>query len=104
MANWPTFNPNVYGESPENARRNRAIQDLYEPGSTFKLVTASAAIEEHCSIRPTIIDVSAGLIRIGTASIDDMHRLRRAVVHRRASSSRATSARSRSARGSAPSG
>ena len=43
MASWPTFNPNDYSDAPENARRNRAVQDLYEPGSTFKLVTASAA-------------------------------------------------------------
>ena len=46
MANWPTFNPNAYNGSTEEARRNRAVQDLYEPGSTFKIVTASAAIEE----------------------------------------------------------
>ena len=46
MASWPTFNPNDYSDAPEAARRNRAVQDLYEPGSTFKLVTASAAIQE----------------------------------------------------------
>ena len=74
MANWPTFNPNVYGEFPESARRNRAIQDLYEPGSTFKLVTASAAIEERLFNPTEIIDVSAGLIRIGHRVVDDMHR------------------------------
>jgi cell division protein FtsI (penicillin-binding protein 3) len=74
MASFPTFNPNDYGAAPESARRNRAVQDLYEPGSTFKLVTASAAIEEGV-IRPgDVIDVSAGLIRFGSRVIDDMHR------------------------------
>ena len=74
MANWPTFNPNTYRDFPETARRNRAIQDLYEPGSTFKIVTASAAIEEHLFNTQEIIDVSAGLIRIGHRVVDDMHR------------------------------
>jgi cell division protein FtsI (penicillin-binding protein 3) len=74
MANWPTFNPNIYRESPESSRRNRAIQDLYEPGSTFKLVTASAAIEERLFNTSEMIDVSAGMIRIGHRVIDDMHR------------------------------
>jgi cell division protein FtsI (penicillin-binding protein 3) len=74
MANWPTFNPNDYGDSPENARRNRAVQDLYEPGSTFKLVTASAAIETKVVTPHEIIDVSAGQIRFGNRVIDDMHR------------------------------
>lgn len=74
MANWPTFNPNAYGDAPESARRNRAIQDLYEPGSTFKLVTASAAIEERLFNTAEIIDVSAGLIRFGSRVVDDMHR------------------------------
>jgi cell division protein FtsI (penicillin-binding protein 3) len=74
MASWPTFNPNDYTAAPEAARRNRAVQDLYEPGSTFKLVTASAAIEEGV-IRPDdVIDVSAGMIRFGNRVIDDMHR------------------------------
>ena len=74
MASWPTFNPNDYNDAPENARRNRAVQDLYEPGSTFKLVTASAAIEEKVVMPGDIIDVSAGHIRFGNRVIDDMHR------------------------------
>ena len=74
MASWPTFNPNQYAGTNDSARRNRAVQDLYEPGSTFKLVTASAAIEEKVVTPGEIIDVSAGLIRFGSRVIDDMHR------------------------------
>jgi cell division protein FtsI (penicillin-binding protein 3) len=74
MASWPTFNPNDYSAAPEAARRNRAVQDLYEPGSTFKLVTASAAIEEGVITPSDIVDVSAGNIRFGSRVIDDMHR------------------------------
>jgi cell division protein FtsI (penicillin-binding protein 3) len=74
MASWPTFNPNDYSASPESARRNRAVQDLYEPGSTFKLVTASAAIEEGVIKPSDMIDVSAGMIRFGNRVIDDMRR------------------------------
>ena len=72
MASFPTFNPNEYSASPESARRNRAVQDLYEPGSTFKLVTASAAIEERVITPHDVIDVSAGQIRFGNRVIDDM--------------------------------
>ena len=64
MANEPTFNPNVYREFDEAARRNRAVQDLYEPGSTFKVVTASAAIEEKVMPLDTLIDTNPGQIRI----------------------------------------
>src|SRR5688572_29879469 len=74
MASWPTFNPNDYGDAPEHARRNRAVQDLYEPGSTFKLVTASAAIEERVVTPNEVIDTSAGNIRFGSRVINDMHR------------------------------
>ncbi len=74
MANAPTFNPNVYARSPEQHRRNRAIQDLYEPGSTFKIVTASAALEENVMTPEDSIDTGAGVIRFGSRQIDDMHR------------------------------
>jgi len=46
MANRPTFDLNQYNASDKEHRRNRAISDLFEPGSVFKIVTASAAIEE----------------------------------------------------------
>ncbi len=75
MASWPTFNPNQYNLANEDARRNRAVQDLYEPGSTFKLVTASAAIEEGVFQPEDPIDVSAGMIKFpGRKPINDMHR------------------------------
>ena len=71
MANEPTFNPNAFGDSPEAARRNRAVQDVYEPGSTFKIVTASAAIEEHVMSTTAYIDTTPGIIRIGNRVIDE---------------------------------
>jgi len=45
LANRPTVDPRFYGKSLPDARRNRAIQDVLEPGSTFKVISASAAIE-----------------------------------------------------------
>ena len=74
MASAPTFNPNVYKQSPENNRRNRSIQDLYEPGSTFKVFTAAAALEEGLIKPDDMIDVSAGKITIGSRVIPDVHR------------------------------
>jgi cell division protein FtsI (penicillin-binding protein 3) len=74
LANYPTFNPNAFGRFDERLRRNRAIQDLYEPGSTFKIVTASAALEEHVMGPDDRIDTGAGVIRFGSRQIDDMHR------------------------------
>ncbi len=64
MANEPTFNPNAYRDAQESERRNRAVQNLYEPGSTFKIVTASAAIEEKVMPIDTLIDTNPGQIRI----------------------------------------
>jgi cell division protein FtsI (penicillin-binding protein 3) len=64
MANEPTFNPNAYREFEDADRRNRAVQDLYEPGSTFKVVTASAAIEEKVMPVDTLIDTNPGVLHI----------------------------------------
>jgi cell division protein FtsI (penicillin-binding protein 3) len=71
MANEPTFNPNAFRESEEIERRNRAVQDLYEPGSTFKVVTASAALEEKVLTPDTLIDTNPGRLKIGARLITD---------------------------------
>lgn len=71
IANEPTFNPNAYREFGDADRRNRAVQDLYEPGSTFKLVTASAAIEDKVMPLDTMIDTSPGFIHVGSGDIHD---------------------------------
>lgn len=45
LANVPDYQPNEFARAPADARRDRAVMDAYEPGSTFKLVTAAAALE-----------------------------------------------------------
>ena len=45
MATYPPFDPNDYGEEPPSSFRNRAVTDLYEPGSTMKSFTAAAVLE-----------------------------------------------------------
>jgi cell division protein FtsI/penicillin-binding protein 2 len=71
IASWPTFNPNSYNLANEVARRNRAVQDIYEPGSTFKVVTVAAALEENVLPVDTYIDTNPGTIRFGGRVIDE---------------------------------
>jgi cell division protein FtsI (penicillin-binding protein 3) len=71
MANEPTFNPNTYREFDDGERRNRAVQDLYEPGSTFKIVTASAALEEKVWKVDALVDTNPGRLVIGSRLITD---------------------------------
>ncbi len=75
LANWPTFNPNAFGDVDPVTRRNRAIQEPYEPGSTFKIVTASAAIEEGVLGPDDPVDCAPGFIKFpGRPAIRDVHR------------------------------
>jgi cell division protein FtsI/penicillin-binding protein 2 len=46
LGNWPTFNVNDYNKASPDAQRNIAVADMMEPGSTFKIVAASAALNE----------------------------------------------------------
>src|SRR4029079_6443713 len=71
MASWPTFNPNAFGDSHELGRRNSCVQDIYEPGAACKVVTISAALEEHVMTPDTIIDTNPGIYRLPGRIIDE---------------------------------
>ncbi|MEO0794854.1 MAG: penicillin-binding protein 2 [Verrucomicrobiota bacterium] len=58
MANHPTYNPNEFWRSPVDSHRNRALSDIYEPGSTFKIVPAAAALNENLVSPDDIFDCS----------------------------------------------
>ncbi|MHB0913016.1 MAG: peptidoglycan D,D-transpeptidase FtsI family protein [Armatimonadota bacterium] len=68
LANMPTFNPNDMSHSDAAGRRNRAITDLYEPGSTLKTITASAALNEKV-VSTTETFVCNGSMKIGRRTI-----------------------------------
>jgi len=74
LANRPTFDPNSPGAYKAADRRNRAITDLYEPGSTFKIVMAAAALEEKIATLDTRVDCSKGEIEVGGRRIRDTHK------------------------------
>ena len=71
LANRPTFDPNAYGDAGDDARLNRAIGAIYEPGSTFKIVTAGAALEEKKVSPSTVIYCEHGAIKIGKYTIKE---------------------------------
>lgn len=78
LANVPTFDLNQRpGRRPEGEegylRRNRAITDIYEPGSVFKIITFSAAIEEALARPDEKIDCLRGEITLGNRTIRDTH-------------------------------
>src|SRR5580658_7518210 len=62
LANRPTFNPNLRKEITPNALTNRAVSYVYEPGSTFKLVTIAAALEERVTNPDEVFDCQMGSI------------------------------------------
>ena len=73
VANGPTFNPNAAGTSPPESRIDRAISSAYEPGSIFKIVTLSAAIDQGL-VKPTdVVDCQEGSIDIAGHKIHDWH-------------------------------
>jgi cell division protein FtsI (penicillin-binding protein 3) len=71
VANWPTFNPNAAKDSPAEARVDRAVSSLYEPGSVFKIVTLSAAIDQGITNPNEIVDCQNGAIYIAGHRIRD---------------------------------
>jgi len=73
LANWPSYNPNNRETFSAKRTRNRAVVDLFEPGSTLKPFTAAAAIDAGLFGPATMIDIEAGRLRIGNRTIHDVH-------------------------------
>src|SRR6266550_5309993 len=73
LANAPTFDPNNVSAASPAARANWALQNIYEPGSTFKVVAFSAAIEKGLAKPDDHIDCQMGSITVAKRVIHDHH-------------------------------
>ncbi len=74
MANHPSFNPNEYARYTPATWINRAVSHVYEPGSTFKIVTAASALEENVTTPDEVIDCQMGSIVLYGHRIGDAHK------------------------------
>ena len=74
LANWPKFNPNAATNSPDEARMNRAISAIYEPGSTFKLITLAAAFDQSLIRADEVFDCENGSVTVAGHLIHDHKR------------------------------
>jgi cell division protein FtsI (penicillin-binding protein 3) len=73
LVNEPDFNPNNRAGLKSQVFRNRAVTDLYEPGSTFKPFTIAAGLESGKFSARTPIDTAPGTVLVGTKTIRDVH-------------------------------
>lgn len=73
MANYPTFNPNHFSQETAQQRRNRAVADGFEPGSTFKTILAAAALEEGVVGKEDLFYCEMGKYVYGGKIIHDTH-------------------------------
>jgi cell division protein FtsI (penicillin-binding protein 3) len=74
ISNYPQFNCNMYNKYDPDLWRNRAVSDMFEPGSTFKVVVASAALEAGLTRPDEMIDCQMGTIIIGKHPFHDHKR------------------------------
>jgi len=73
LANYPSFNPNNFSQETAQRRRNRAVADGYEPGSTFKTVLAAAALEEGVVGKEDLFYCEMGKYAYAGKIIHDTH-------------------------------
>jgi len=71
LANWPKFNPNSASDAPAEARMNRGVSALYEPGSTFKLITLAAAFDQGITRPGEVFDCENGAVYVAGHRIRD---------------------------------
>lgn len=73
MANLPSYNPNNRGKFDPKRTRNRAVTDLFEPGSTLKPFTVAAALEAGAVTPESVVQTAPGRLTIGNRTIHDAH-------------------------------
>jgi cell division protein FtsI (penicillin-binding protein 3) len=73
LAIRPTFDPNDFRHATTTLLKNHAVTDVYEPGSTFKLVTYSAALEQKVTNPDQMIDCQGGKMEIAGRILHDSH-------------------------------
>jgi cell division protein FtsI (penicillin-binding protein 3) len=73
MANLPSYNPNNRGKFDPRRTRNRAVTDLFEPGSTLKPFTIAAALEAELVKPDSVIQTAPGQLKVGNRTIHDAH-------------------------------
>jgi len=71
VANWPVFDPNNAGAYSDESRMDRAVAAAYEPGSTFKVITLTGAIEHGVAKPDLLIDCQMGQILVAGRLIHD---------------------------------
>jgi len=71
LANWPKFNPNAADTVTADKRQDRAISDIYEPGSTFKLVTLAAAFDQNLIRADEVFNCENGSVTVAGHLIHD---------------------------------
>ncbi|WP_434667106.1 penicillin-binding protein 2 [Paraburkholderia sp. A3BS-1L] len=71
MANWPSFNPNSRTRRSGLAMRNRAVTDVFEPGSVMKPVTIALALQEGRITPDSVVTTGGGRLRLDGATIHD---------------------------------
>ncbi|HEX9454203.1 MAG TPA: penicillin-binding protein 2, partial [Candidatus Binatia bacterium] len=73
LANYPSFDPNNYAKQTAEQRRNRAVTDSFEPGSTFKTILAAAALEEQVVGKDDLFYCEMGKYHYAGKIIHDTH-------------------------------
>jgi cell division protein FtsI/penicillin-binding protein 2 len=73
MSSYPTFNPNTIKAEDTIGMKNSVISDIYEPGSTFKIITAAGILEENILSENAVVSTENGTYNIYGMKINDSH-------------------------------
>jgi len=71
MADEPSFNPNIPSDYPMDRRTNRCVNSVYEPGSTYKVITAASILQEGAKKETDVVDGSGGVYQVYDQVIRD---------------------------------